>query len=68
MAIGPFVFEFSTSYSVPRSCALSMQSHQVGASRPGIFQHARTLFLTAIAVNIWYEFAIVLSAAFPLCM
>jgi|GraSoi2013_100cm_1033763.scaffolds.fasta_scaffold05354_5 hypothetical protein len=27
MAIGPFVFEFSTSYSVPRSCALSMQSH-----------------------------------------
>jgi hypothetical protein len=69
MAMGPSIFEFSTSVPCFVVALFSMQSHSGWRfSSKNISTCEETLFLTAIAVNIWYAFATVLSVACLLCM
>jgi hypothetical protein len=69
MALGPFVFDFSTSCSVLRSCAyVHAIALRLALLLQEYFKRVRGLFLTAIAVNRRYAFAIVLSVACQLCM
>ena len=69
MVIGSSIFDFSTSVPCYILALISMQSHSVWRlSSRNISACEESLFLTAIAVNIWYAFAIVLSVACLLCM
>jgi hypothetical protein len=64
MAIGSSIFDFSTSCSALRSCAyVHVIALGLALLLQEYFNVRGALFLTAIAVNIWYSFAIVLSVA-----
>jgi hypothetical protein len=57
MALGPFVFDFSTSCSVLRSCAyVHAIALRLALLLQEYFNRVRGLFLTAIAVNRRYVF------------
>jgi hypothetical protein len=64
---GSSIVDFSTCCTALRSRSYAHRT-RVGASSPGYFSVRSELFLRAIAVNIWYAFAIVLSVPCLLCM
>jgi hypothetical protein len=67
--VGYSIFDFSTSVPCYVLAPISMQSRSGWRfSSRNSSTCEETLFLTAIAVNIWYAFAIVLSVACLLCM
>ena len=66
---GSSIVDFSTCCTALRSRSYAHRTRtRVGASSPGYFSVRNELFLRAIAVNIWYAFAIVLSVPCLLCM